>query len=339
MTRGRCHICMHVLHQEINASILAANESYTSIGKRFGLHEASVGHHARNHLDMPARVSNQGRCFVCRSDDQRMIDELLLGGSSVLTVSRSFNISYQSVENHKTRHLGLPGQSKTCSVCGHPDRQLIEQSLSAGTTVRAVSERFGLHYNSVHRHKQRHMGRAGLSSPRRCAVCVHEQRADIELALLEDKTYRSIGLRYHVSHLTVANHYRHHLRPVIQEERDSLVAQVAEAEATTRRQNKRVLSFLNSSPRPSPGELEGLRATIRSAIDIAEGNERDAAKSLALARLQLKDAYNRYRHAVLAVRDAHQADTELSRQVLAGQTKKPAPQDQRAATLGWPTHS
>jgi transposase-like protein len=46
---------------------------------------------------------------------------------------------------------------RRCSVCGHPERQSIDEVLVSGAPYRSVAKRFGLSESSVYRNKTEHL--------------------------------------------------------------------------------------------------------------------------------------------------------------------------------------
>lgn len=48
--------------------------------------------------------------------------------------------------------------------------------------------------------------------PRKCTVCEHEMRADIDSALLNNETYRNISKRHGVTISALARHRGSHMR-------------------------------------------------------------------------------------------------------------------------------
>src|SRR5438067_4671397 len=62
--------------------------------------------------------------------------------------------------------------------------------------------------------------------PRKCSVCVHGQRGDIEQALLSGDSYRTVAQRWVVSRDAVVRHRRHLATPFgrVQEAREALQA-------------------------------------------------------------------------------------------------------------------
>jgi hypothetical protein len=53
----------------------------------------------------------------------------------------------------------VPSGAGQCTVCSHPRRDEIDEALVAGVPVRQIQQRYGPHYNSVQRHKTRHLAR------------------------------------------------------------------------------------------------------------------------------------------------------------------------------------
>jgi hypothetical protein len=46
--------------------------------------------------------------------------------------------------------------ARTCSVCGHPERQGIDQALAAHEPYRDIAGRFGTSKSALHRHRHTH---------------------------------------------------------------------------------------------------------------------------------------------------------------------------------------
>jgi transposase-like protein len=46
---------------------------------------------------------------------------------------------------------------RRCTVCDHPERQLIDEALVTGAPYRSVAKRFGLSESAIYRHKSDHL--------------------------------------------------------------------------------------------------------------------------------------------------------------------------------------
>jgi hypothetical protein len=46
---------------------------------------------------------------------------------------------------------------RPCSICTHPQHQVIDQALTAGETFRNMAPRFGTSVTALHRHKHEHL--------------------------------------------------------------------------------------------------------------------------------------------------------------------------------------
>jgi hypothetical protein len=51
-----------------------------------------------------------------------------------------------------------------CAVCSHPDRALIERAHVAGASLNAISAKYGVSRDSVHRHMKRHLSEEARAS-------------------------------------------------------------------------------------------------------------------------------------------------------------------------------
>ncbi len=57
--------------------------------------------------------------------------------------------------------------------------------------------------------RQRNAGEAVREMGRRCKTCDHTKRAEIEEDLLNNVTYRNIGTKYGISHVSIRRHFEH----------------------------------------------------------------------------------------------------------------------------------
>lgn len=69
-----------------------------------------------------------------------------------------------------------------CSICRHHDRDAIDHALAFGASIRATAQRFGLHYDSVHRHAANH-----LSASDRVAIVARSKPSLLMVADLIDR--------------------------------------------------------------------------------------------------------------------------------------------------------
>lgn len=47
-----------------------------------------------------------------------------------------------------------------CTVCRHPDREILDRELAGGVTLREAADKYGLGKDSVGRHKAKHLSKA-----------------------------------------------------------------------------------------------------------------------------------------------------------------------------------
>ena len=56
---------------------------------------------------------------------------------------------------HDTENEGDEGQSQSCVVCQHPEREAIDKALHNGRSLRDIESEFGTSRSSLSRHKSR----------------------------------------------------------------------------------------------------------------------------------------------------------------------------------------
>lgn len=59
--------------------------------------------------------------------------------------------------NLKRHTRGVPFMPRLCSICSHPARQMIDDGLIAGQSIRGISGQYGLRKSAVHRHRGSHL--------------------------------------------------------------------------------------------------------------------------------------------------------------------------------------
>jgi hypothetical protein len=57
---------------------------------------------------------------------------------------------------------------RLCTICIHPARQVIDDGLIAGQSIRGISGQYGLHKSAVHRHRGSHL-----------PACLAQESADL----------------------------------------------------------------------------------------------------------------------------------------------------------------
>jgi|SoiMetStandDraft_2_1073263.scaffolds.fasta_scaffold11612_5 hypothetical protein len=69
---------------------------------------------------------------------------------------------------------------RPCSICTHPQRQAIDQALTAGEALRNMAPRFGTSVTALHRHKHEHLlaHRAGIQQPQHLASDMSQPPAE-----------------------------------------------------------------------------------------------------------------------------------------------------------------
>src|SRR5690606_30206042 len=127
--------------------------------------------------------------------------------------------------------------------------------------------------------------------PRRCTVCAHPKRAEIDRALVRSAAYRRIAADYGLSERAVRRHRATHVPRLLEaarerEERTTAARLLAELERL-----RRVASRLGKKAErkgdlrtalAAVGELRGLVAVALRGLELAELEERIAALEAAL---------------------------------------------------------
>ena len=312
-----CHTCIHPDVDTINTMIKSRTHSFVALGKLFGIGKESIRHHASRHLGMVLGTGGKS-CMCCDSSHREEIDAALRAGVRVMAVAREFLISAASLKNHKERHLGITATVIRCSVCAHPERDIIEASIIAGQTLQATADRFGMKPNTLLNHKKSHMGLVNFGRVVRCSICAHERAGDINRDLLNGMTFRQVALRYGINpsgsrrgEKALGNHFYYHLETARQQGEEYLQIEADEmvgAHQLTVSRAKRALEFARG------GRNEGTNPDliIQTAIAIAERHVADTAKEVAVARATLQAATSKHLAAKVALQDAHRRDTELA---------------------------
>lgn len=149
--------------------------------------------------------------------------------------------------------------------------------------------------------------------PRRCSICDHTERVEIDLALVGGEPYRSIAKRYEASESAMYRHKAEHLPEKLSRAQDA--AEVAEADdllGKVKELQGRTESILEAAERH--GELRTALAAIREArgnLELlgklaGELDERPQVNVLIDARVQqtILQALEPHPDARLAVADA-----------------------------------
>lgn len=105
--------------------------------------------------------------------------------------------------------------------------------------------------------------------PRRCTVCDHSERGEIEAALVSGEPYRDIARQYSVSKDALARHRTEHIPEHLAKAQDA--AEVAEADdllGKVRELQSRTEKILEAAERD--GELRTALAAIREARGLLE---------------------------------------------------------------------
>ncbi len=84
--------------------------------------------------------------------------------------------------------------------------------------------------------------------PRRCTVCAHPQREEIERAIARGESYRTIAYQYSVSHVAIIRHVRAHLPQQVQAAvQAEAVERGASVLSQVRRLNAKALQLLEEA--------------------------------------------------------------------------------------------
>ncbi len=107
---------------------------------------------------------------------------------------------------------------KTCPVCNHEERDIIEQGVLDGSIDPSVLDKDNGWWNGTTRkHMQNHTDNYVSHSNDNCKLCTHQSRADIEAGLSDGRTKVSeIAEQLEMSEDAVQLHLRKHLKPMIQ---------------------------------------------------------------------------------------------------------------------------
>ena len=107
---------------------------------------------------------------------------------------------------------------KTCPVCNHDERDIIEQGVLDGSIDPSTLDKDNGWWNGTTRkHMQNHTDNYVSHSNDNCKICTHQSRADIEAGLSDGRTKVSeIAEQLEMSEDAVQLHLRKHLKPMIQ---------------------------------------------------------------------------------------------------------------------------
>ncbi len=98
--------------------------------------------------------------------------------------------------------------------------------------------------------------------PRTCTICTHEQRPDIDRALLSEEPYRSIAKRYGASASAVLRHREHLPKQLVKAQEQEDVRQAIDVVKQLKAINGATLAILKEARADKNGEL-ALKAVDR----------------------------------------------------------------------------
>lgn len=99
--------------------------------------------------------------------------------------------------------------------------------------------------------------------PRTCSVCTHEQRSEIDTALLEGEPYRHIAARFGTSTAALQRHKEHLPRFIVKAHEAGEVAQANNLLGQVKDLQKRALGILDRAE--GAGDLRTAVSAIREA--------------------------------------------------------------------------
>lgn len=142
--------------------------------------------------------------------------------------------------------------------------------------------------------------------PRRCTVCIHPQRDEIERAIARGESYRSIAHQYSVSHTAIIRHARAHLpQPVQAAVQAEMVEHGASILSQVRELNQKARQLLEEAA--AKGRYTGAAAFLKEARELL------TLEARLLGELDTRDRVEVHTHLdvrALAVRIARELEDE-----------------------------
>ena len=81
---------------------------------------------------------------------------------------------------------------RRCTVCDHPEKHRIDETLVTGAPYRSVAKRFGVSESAVYRHKSEHLP-AHLLKAKEVEVAARERASRPARRKSPPKTVRAVG--------------------------------------------------------------------------------------------------------------------------------------------------
>ena len=106
---------------------------------------------------------------------------------------------------------------RSCAFCQFDDRDDLEKALVEGDlTPKQLDLEMGWRENTSDRHFRNHMGEYHLAANTQCKVCMHDQRAELEMKYFERAiTSEDISALIECPEESVYRHMKYHFQPLV----------------------------------------------------------------------------------------------------------------------------